>query len=112
DRVVVIPCSVDTAWFDPANLEPERTAALRKAWRIEPHERVVLAPGRMIAAQGHLTLVDAVRLLINGGLRDVVFVIAGSAAPDEAYAEMIDQRIVAQGLARAFRRVGYCADMP
>src|SRR6185312_5696870 len=50
--------------------------------------------------------------LINGGLRNVVFVIAGSAAPDEAYAEMIDQRIVAQGLARAFRRVGYCADMP
>jgi glycosyltransferase involved in cell wall biosynthesis len=112
ERVVVIPCSVDTAWFDPANLEPERTAALRKAWRIEPHERVVLAPGRMIPAQGHLTLVDAVRLLVNGGLRDVVFVIAGSAAPDEAYAGMIDQRIVAQGLARAFRRVGYCADMP
>jgi glycosyltransferase involved in cell wall biosynthesis len=112
ERVIVIPCSVDTAWFDPVELAPERVTALRKAWRIAPQERVVLAPGRLIAAHGHLTLVDAVRLLVNGGMRDVTFVIAGNALPDESYAAALAQRIAAQGLERIFRRVGHCADMP
>jgi glycosyltransferase involved in cell wall biosynthesis len=58
-----------------------------------------------------MTLVDAARMLVNGGLRGVVFVIAGAAA-DEAFAAEVDRRIAAQGLARIFRRVGYCADMP
>jgi glycosyltransferase involved in cell wall biosynthesis len=111
-RIVVIPASVDTAWFDPARLAPERVTALRKAWRINPGERVVLLPGRLMAAHGHFTLIDAVRMLVSGGLRGVVFVIAGDAAGQTAYADQLDQRIAAQGLTGIFRRVGHCTDMP
>jgi glycosyltransferase involved in cell wall biosynthesis len=112
ERISVIPPSVDTAWFDPDNVSPERAEALRRAWHIPPDYRVVLAPGRLAAAQGHLTLVDAVRILVTGGLRRTTFVIAGAAAQGDEFPAALDRRILAQGLRPIFRRVGHCSDMP
>jgi glycosyltransferase involved in cell wall biosynthesis len=112
ERVRVIPASVDTTWFDPDNVSPERAEALRRAWRIPPDHRVILTPGRLAATQGHLTLVDAVRILVTGGLRRTAFVIAGTAAEGDDFAAELDRRILAQGLRPVFRRVGYCSDMP
>jgi glycosyltransferase involved in cell wall biosynthesis len=112
ERIAVIPRPVDTDWFDPRAVEPHRVAALKESWRIRPEVRVVLAPGRLIESQGQLTLVDAVRSLVNGGLRGVAFVIAGDRPTDEAYVAQVDARIAAQGLAPLVRRVGNCADMP
>ena len=111
ERVAVIAQAVDTDRFDPAAVSPERVAALRYAWHIDPNSRVVLAPGRLGPARGQLTLVDAERILVNGGLRRTVFVIAGDAA-DADSGEAIDRRIEAQGLRPIFRRVGHCDDMP
>jgi glycosyltransferase involved in cell wall biosynthesis len=112
DRIVVIPRSIDTAWFDPAIIRQDRIAALRHAWRIGRGERIVLAPGRLVSTEGQINLVDAARILVNGGLRRTVFVIASERVEDEDYGEMIDRRIAAQGLGPIFRRVGHCADMP
>jgi glycosyltransferase involved in cell wall biosynthesis len=112
ERIKVIPASVDTAWFDPGNVSPERADALRRAWHIPPDDRVILTPGRLAIAQGHLTLVDAARILVTGGLRRTTFVIAGSAAQGDDFAARLDQRITDQGLRPIFRRVGHCADMP
>lgn len=112
ERVVVVPQPVDTGWFDPATVGHERVAALRQSWRIRPEARVVLAPGRLTPVHGQLTLIDAVRSLVNGGLRGTVFVVAGDQPGDEAYGAAVNARIVAQGLAGIIRRVGHCADMP
>lgn len=112
ERIVVVPPSVDTDVFAPAAIRADRVAALRYAWRIHPEERVVLAPGRLMPWQGQLTLVDAARVLFNGGLRDTVFVIAGDGPADEDYAKEIESRVIAQGLGNVFRRVGHCRDMP
>jgi len=111
DRTVVIPAPVETGWFDPHAVEPERVAALRETWRIRPEVRVVLAPGKLVSSQGHMTLVDAARSLVNGGLRGVVFVIAGDQPEEPDYAAQLTERIEAQGLRPLFRQVGTCPDM-
>lgn len=112
ETVVVIHPGLDAERFDPARVSLERVQALRSAWRIGPRDRVILAPGRLVPAQGQLTLVDAVRLLVNGGLREVVFVLAGDRTADPDYAAAVDRRVVAQGLGPIFRRVARCPDMP
>jgi glycosyltransferase involved in cell wall biosynthesis len=111
ERLVVIPPVIDTAWFDAATVRSDRVAALHRMWRIRD-ERVVLMPGRLAPWRNHLSLIDAVRTLVNGGLRNVVFVIAGHHPTDRSYEAEINERITAQGLAPFFRQVGPSKDMP
>ena len=112
ERIVIIPECVDTGWFDPAAVEPGRIAAMRDLWRVRPEARIVFAPGRFAAPGGQLTLIDAARYLVNGGLRGVVFVLASDGTEEAAGSAEIDARIAAQGLGGIFRKVGRCADMP
>jgi glycosyltransferase involved in cell wall biosynthesis len=112
ERIETIPRSIDTARFDPTAMSAERIAVLRHGWGIRPGWRVVLVPGRLVAERGQMNVVDAVRLLVNGGMRGVAFVIAGSNRSDADYASAIAQRIEAQGLGGLVRRVGHCSDMP
>ena len=111
DRIGVIAHGIDTVWFDPAAVRADRIAALRSAWRVHPDERIVLAPGRPAGSPEHLTLVDAARILVNGGLRDVVFVVLERPAAGEE-PDALQARIAAQGLAAVVRCVGRCSDMP
>ncbi|HET9903266.1 MAG TPA: glycosyltransferase [Xanthobacteraceae bacterium] len=111
-RVRVIPPSIDTEWFDAARTTGARIEALRQAWRIPPECRLILMPGRLAPGRGHLTLVDAARVLATGGLRRTIFVIAGATTEHDGYAEDVDRRITAQGLRGIFRNVGHCPDMP
>lgn len=110
-HIVVIPPMVDTYWFDPDYVSRERIAGVRESWRVRPDVRVVLLPGRLVAAQGHFTLIDAVRILLNGGMRGVVFVIAGDAGADSEYAAALDHQMLLQGVAPVFRRVARGGDM-
>jgi glycosyltransferase involved in cell wall biosynthesis len=112
ERIGVVPPALDNAWFDPGAASANRVEALRHEWQVRPEERVVLAAGPLGLGSGHLTLVDAVRLLVNGGLRDTVFVVGAAGSEDDAYAHALDARIVAQGLLGTVRRVGQCSDMP
>jgi glycosyltransferase involved in cell wall biosynthesis len=111
-RLIVIPRRVDTAWFDPTAVADNRIATLRQAWRIRSSYRVMLVPGRVEPAKGQLMLVDAVRMLVNGGLRGVAFVLAGNDKAHSDYARAITEHAAAQGLAGHIRRVGWCDDMP
>lgn len=112
DRITLIPQPVETGWFDPESVDPAQVAALRESWRVRPEARVVLLPGRLQHRQGHLALVDAARMLVNGGLRGVNFVIAGNPPAEPGYAALVNERVEAQGLTPLFRHVGFCADMP
>jgi glycosyltransferase involved in cell wall biosynthesis len=112
DRISVIPRSVDTARFDPTAVSVERIAVLRHAWGIRPGWRVVLAPGRLASEMGQLNVVDAIRILVNGGMRGVSFVIAGDSRSHAEYARLIAERVQAQGIGGLVRRVGHCSDMP
>jgi glycosyltransferase involved in cell wall biosynthesis len=112
ERIVAIPPSVDTARFDPGAVSAERVEILRHGWGIRPGWRVILVPGRLSSARGQMTLVDAVRILVNGGMRGVAFILADDGHGDGEYAQAIAHRIEAQGIGGLVRRVGHCADMP
>jgi len=112
DRIVVIPHCIDTARLDPAGARPDRIAGIRGAWRIRPGERVFIAPARVTPASGHLTLVDAVRVLVNGGLRGAVFVVPRDDQGDPKQIRMVAERAAAQGVDGLFRFSNPPTDMP
>jgi glycosyltransferase involved in cell wall biosynthesis len=112
ERVSVIPRRIDTSTFDPAAIDPGRIRTLRHAWKIRRGERVILAPGRIDPRKGQLALVDAARLLVNGGLRNVVFVLAGDDLTHPDYAAAISDHARSHGIGHLIRRVGTCPDMP
>jgi len=112
ERIAAIPRSVDTARFDPAAVSQERIAVLRHGWNIRPGFRVILVPGPLGPAHGQMTVIDAIRILVNGGLRQVTFVMAGDSLGDGEYAREVAARTETQGIGALVRRVGHCLDMP
>lgn len=84
---------------------------LRRGWKIGRGQRVILVPGRIDPAKGQLTLVEAARILTNGGLRGVVFVLAGDNREHFDYAKQIAAQAEAHGVAHLIRQVGVCPDM-
>jgi glycosyltransferase involved in cell wall biosynthesis len=110
--VVPVPRSIDTERFDPAAVTPDRISTLREAWRISEGLRIIFVPGVLTPDKGQMTVVDAARILVNGGLRRIVFVIAGDDGVDLEYTRDLIDRIKAQGLSGYIRRVRHCPDMP
>jgi glycosyltransferase involved in cell wall biosynthesis len=112
ERIAVIPHSVDTRFFDPATVDKRRLAAFRMAARIHGNERVVLLPGRIAAANGQHILVDAVRILADRGMRDVIVVLAGDDQSHRNYTRAITSRIQRFGLEPIFRITALFHDLP
>lgn len=112
ERVAVIPRSVDMRLFDPAAIDTRRLAGFRLAARIRRGERVILVPGRLVAANGQLVLVDAARILADRGLRDVAFVLAGDDQSDRKYARAVTAKIKHLGLDPLFRITALFRDIP
>ena len=112
ERVTVIPRGIDTAVFDAKAVDSERIAKLCQAWRIPDDARIVLAPGRVAPWNGQLILPDAARGLSDGGMRDVVFVVAGEHRTHGKYGRAVLKQAQAQGVHGMFRMVGHCPDMP
>ena len=111
EKLAVISRRVDDARFDPPAISPERAMVLRRGWKIGRGQRVILMPGRIDPAKGQLTLVEAARVLVNGGLRGVVFVLAGDNRQHFDYAKKIAAQAEAHGVAHLIRQIGVCPDM-
>jgi glycosyltransferase involved in cell wall biosynthesis len=110
EKLAVISRRIDPR-FDPPAISPERAMVLRRGWKIARGQRVVLMPGRIDPAKGQLTLVESARVLANGGLRGVVFVLAGENKQHFDYAKKIAAQAEAHGVAHLIRQVGVCSDM-
>jgi glycosyltransferase involved in cell wall biosynthesis len=111
-RITVIPRRVDTAMFSPAAVHPDRIAALRRAWGVLPGVRIVLAPGRLAPWNGQIGVVDAARLLVGNGRRNVVFVFTGDDRVEPAYRKAVLARARLHNIDTLVRLVGHCPDMP
>jgi glycosyltransferase involved in cell wall biosynthesis len=111
-RISVIPRAIDTAMFGPAAVNADRVAALRRAWGVLPQMRVVLIPGRIAPWNGQMTMIDAARLLVGDGDRDVIFVFAGDDRGQSRYARTLRQRANVHGIDTLCRFTGPCSDMP
>jgi glycosyltransferase involved in cell wall biosynthesis len=108
DRVVIIPHSIDTATFAP--LRPDQIARIRSAWRVRSGERVFIASGEVTPTSGHTMLVDAVRVLVNGGLRGALFVVPSDDQSDPRHVRAVSERAAAQGVDALFRFTSAPAD--
>lgn len=112
ERIRVIHRGTDLSVFSPSAVSPERVEALRQQWGVDPHERIVLLAARLTGWKGQRVLIEAARKLVDRGLEDVVFILAGDPQGREAYLRELDGLIVERGLQRVVRRVGHCTDMP
>jgi glycosyltransferase involved in cell wall biosynthesis len=112
DRITVIPRAVDTALFSPAAVSADRIAALRRVWAVLPEMRVVLAPGRIAPWNGQMNVIDAARLIVAEGNRNVVFVFAGEEMRHPRYARSVRRQARMHGIDTLCRFVGHCPDMP
>jgi glycosyltransferase involved in cell wall biosynthesis len=112
ERITVIPRAVDTARFSPAAVSADRIAALRRAWGVLPHTRVVLVPGRVAPWNGQMTMIDAARLMAAEGGRNIAFVFAGDDRVDQRYTRSLRRRARVHGIDTLCRLIGHCADMP
>lgn len=111
DRVTVIPRAINIDVFSPAAITPDRIAALRRAWAILPDMRVALVPGRLAPWNGQMTAIDAARLLVGGGERNIVFVFVGEEKRHPRYARALRKRARMHGVDTLCRFIGHCSDM-
>ncbi|HEV7439873.1 MAG TPA: glycosyltransferase family 4 protein [Methylobacterium sp.] len=112
DRVRVIHRGTDLATFNPVAIGAGRVEALRRAWGVAPHERVVLLAARLTAWKGQRVLIEAAALMRDRGIGDLAIVLAGDPQGRVAYERELDALVAARGLQGIVRRVGHCADMP
>jgi glycosyltransferase involved in cell wall biosynthesis len=112
DRIRVIHRGTDFAVFSPQAIAPERIEALRKAWDVAPHERVVLLAARLTGWKGQRVLIEAAAKLRDAGLGDVAYILAGDPQGRDSYVKELDGLIEARKLKGIVRRVGHCTDMP
>ena len=92
ERLTVIPRSIDTEKFDPATVNAARIDALRAAWRVSPNDRIVLVPGRVAPWNGQMIVPDITRILVDAGVRDMVFVLAGEHHSYRKYSRFIAEQ--------------------
>lgn len=112
DRVRVIHRGTDLAVFNPVSVGAGRVEALRRAWNVAPHERVILLAARLTAWKGHRVLIDAAAQMRDRGVPDLAVVLAGDPQGRASYERELDALIAARGLGGIVRRVGHCTDMP
>ncbi len=112
ERIRVVHRGTNFSAFAPGAVAPERVQALRLAWGVEPHQRIVLLPGRLTGWKGQRVLIAAAALLRDGGDTDTAFVLAGDPQGRDGYVRELDQLIAESRLQGRVRRVGHCADMP
>ena len=112
ERLLVIHRGTDLTAFSAAAVAPERVDALRRAWGVQPHERIVLLAARLTGWKGQKVLVEAAAKLRERGHRDIAFVLAGDPQGRDGYVKELDRLIRERGLDGIVRRVGHCTDMP
>jgi glycosyltransferase involved in cell wall biosynthesis len=74
--------------------------------------RVVVAPGRLAPWNGQLSAIDAARLILAEGRRDIAFVFAGEDRTHANFARTLRRRAATHGIDTLCRFVGHCDDMP
>ena len=112
ERITIVPRGIDTATYDPAAVDSRRISALCTAWKIPDDARIVLAPGRVAPWNGQALLPAIARALVEAGLPNIVFVLAGESRSQQKYTQSILDQAKALGVQKMFRLIGHCRDMP
>jgi len=107
-----VPRGIDTATYDPAAVDSRRISALCTAWKVPDDARIVLAPGRVAPWNGQLVLPGVAKKLVEAGMSNVVFVLAGESRSHKKYAQSLLDQAKTLDVQKMFRLIGHCRDMP
>ena len=110
-RLRVVRPGLDVAKLWPEAVSRQRVAKARETWGVAPHERVVLAPGRILPARGQALVVEAAAQIAGRGLADVRFVLAGE-VQRASFARELDALAAQRGVKEIVSRLGAEADRP
>ena len=110
ERIVVIHRGADLRAFQPDQVATARVQTLRRAWGVEPDERIVLLAARLTSWKGQRVLIDAAKALKQRSVQGVSFILAGDEQGRTGYAKELDERIAAAG--RRFSRRTWFACPP
>jgi glycosyltransferase involved in cell wall biosynthesis len=97
-RIVGISPGLDLRRFSPDRVSARERAEFRAVAGLAGPERVVVHQARFHPDKGQEVLIDAARLLVNGGLSGTVFLIVCDGPDDPDYRVRLGARIEAQGL--------------
>src|SRR5436305_1463416 len=111
ERIAVIYRGVDFRRFSPGAIDPARVRRLREAWKVAPHEQIVLMPARLSERKGHRVLIEAAALLKARRGEGFVVVFAGNGSKSGGYGRELEKLIAKTDLTELIRRVGHCDDM-
>jgi glycosyltransferase involved in cell wall biosynthesis len=111
-RIEVIHRGTDMQRFSPEAVAASRIDTLRRAWGVPDGARIVLLAARLTGWKGQHDVIDAMALLRDRGLDDVIAIFAGDAQGRDAYVADLNRHIASCGLEGRVRLVGHCADMP
>ena len=112
ERITVVPRPVDLLRFDPAGIAPERIAAVRRHWGVEPDTKVVLVVGRMLRRKGHHVVVQAMHRLKELGLKNVLCVFIGEDHGHTRYAGELWDLVLSTNTTDVIRLAGPATDLP
>jgi len=110
-KIRVVHQGFDCQVFTPDGVAPARVQAVRRHWKVAPHERIVLLAAQTRPGSGHKILIEAAGLLSRSGLAGVKFILACDKGENSALDRGIDRAIAAEGLHGIMYRTGPC-DMP
>ncbi len=110
-RLRIVPRGVDVARFAHSGIAPDRIAALRAAWGLVDHNKIVLQAARLTGWKGQRVAIEALAAL-RPHHHDAVLVMAGDAQGRDAYAAELSQLAAARGIADQIRLAGHVSDMP
>jgi glycosyltransferase involved in cell wall biosynthesis len=109
-KIRVVHQGLDCRIFAPDTVTPARVQAVRRQWKVAPHEQIVLMAAPASRASGHKILIAAARLLSRSGLAGVKFILA-SDRKEGALDRDIDRAIAREELQGIMYRTGPC-DLP
>lgn len=108
ERLRTIPRGVDLDQFSPQRIGAERMIALARKWRLPDGTLTAMLPGRLSRWKGGLDFIAALSAL---GRSDVCGLLVG-AEQSRGFRRELEAAIARSGLARQFRIVEDCNDMP
>lgn len=109
DKIEVIYRGVDTEYFDPQKISPERLDKLKSEWGIRDKKPVIFMPGRITRWKGQNFLIDSLKKLPT---RNYYCIIAGDNKGHDDYMEELQNKIKKYSLPENIRIVKATNDMP
>jgi glycosyltransferase involved in cell wall biosynthesis len=112
ERIMVVPCSIDLAQFDPDKVARERVEAIRRGWGVKADTKVILIVGRILRRKGHHVVVRAARRLKDMGMKDFLCVFIGEDRGRSHYTGELWDLVLSTGTMDVIRMAAPVNDMP